>query len=199
MNFNKSHRPAPSRYTLGDTKVRNFHIILIIFLSTFFSNCTQQSNKPKIGKDLVEDISVDSYLFITDTAQIRKLIGSKVNPYGYPFDVNKMVNHFVKISLTNNWSDTIFLSKIYTDNSPSMDSLILSQCLVRRFSNDSITWQQPSEISDNFNAFDQPLLSKETTNRFLYIDNLNDARYFEFGILYRRDSLIKEKTIIVRL
>ena len=173
-------------------------VILSFFLPFLVVSCSNPSVTAVNDTKPLEDISILSYNFITDTAQIKILIKDKISPTGLPFQAKDLVNQFVKINLKNNTKDTIYFSNS-TANIPSpIDSIILSYCPVSFYSLDSINWERPPWVSDFWPTFQDTVFSNQTVTRFLYIDPYKNSNYFKVSMHFQINDTLRTQYIILK-
>ena len=191
--------PSLRKYSsLAETQMRKFVFILSIFLSVLFVSCVSSTSKSAEDKNKVEDLTLISYNFITDTNLIKSLVKNKISPLGLPFKANDLLNRFARITLKNNTNDTIYFSSNHSNIPSPIDSVILGYCPVTSYSLDSIIWESPSGVRDYFPTFKEAVFRNQTVERFLHVEPFENAKYFEISLHYLSSDTVRTKLIILK-
>lgn len=173
-------------------------ISLIIILN--YNSCIQSENKNAEVKHVPKDkLTIEKYTFVNDTNEIRNLVKGEARPDGYYYNPKDLINSYIKLFITNNTFDTIFFSKPYSLKPNPSKSLILCYSPVIGYSNDSLNWQSFNGVREYFCPFTEPVLSNETTIRYLYVDSIEKYKYFKFSIHYQLKKEITQKAVVLKL
>jgi len=175
-------------------------ILISLLIVLNYNSCIQNESMNAEIKDVSKDIfTIEKYTFVNDTNEIRNLVEGEVKPDGYFYNPKDLINRYIKLYITNNTLDTIFFSKPYSSKPNNTKSSILCYSPLVGYSNDSLNWQRFKGVRDYFCPFTEPVLSNETTIRYLYVDSIEKYKYFQFSIHYELKKEITKKVVVLKL